>query len=179
MNQSFKPAAVLVSLLSLLAAACSSHCNAPAAVDTANEKKQIITMLDSFNTAAAKADFKTYFDFYADDAVFTGTDATERWVKPAFMTWAKPFFDRGRAWSFTSIQRNIYFDKAGNTAWFDELLNTQMKICRGSGVVVKEGNSWKIKQYILSAMIPNDKMDSVVPMKARQEDSIISKLSGK
>jgi hypothetical protein len=35
------------------------------------------------------------------------------------------------------------------TAWFDELLNTQMKICRGSGVS-KVGNDWKIKHYVIN-----------------------------
>jgi hypothetical protein len=77
-----------------------------------------------------------YFNFYTDDAVFTGTDATERWNKKEFMVWAKPFFDRGRAWNFTSIQKGIFIlTKVASLAWFDELLNTQMKICRGSGVV--------------------------------------------
>jgi hypothetical protein len=30
------------------------------------------------------------------------------------------------------------------------LLNTQMKICRGSGVLVKIDGEWKIKHYVLS-----------------------------
>jgi hypothetical protein len=47
-----------------------------------------------------------------------------------------------KAWSF-ALERHIYFDKTGKTAWFDELLNTQMKICRGSGVLVKIGQSGK------------------------------------
>ena len=144
--------------------------------DTANEKKQVIAMLDSFNIAAAKADYKTYFNFYTDDAIFTGTDATERWDKKSFMAWAKPIFDKGHAWDFTAIDRHIYFDKTGSIGWFDELLNTQMKICRGSGVVVKDGSEWKVQQYILSTTVPNDKLDSVIPMKAQQEDSIINKL---
>ena len=141
--------------------------------DFAKEKKQINAMLDSFNLAAANADFKTYFSFYTEDAIFTGTDATERWDKAAFMIWAKPIFARGRAWNFSALERNIYFANTGNMAWFDELLNTQMKICRGSGVLVKEGNAWKLKQYILSATIPNDKMDAVIQMKAQIEDSLI------
>jgi len=176
MIQVLKRATIVISVLSLSCAACSSNCNTPAAVDTANEKKQIIAMLDSFNRAAAKADYTAYFDFYADDAIFTGTDATERWDKKAFMAWAKPIFDKGRAWNFTSLERNIYFDQSGKLAWFDELLNTQMKICRGSGVVVKEGTAWKVKQYILSATVPNDKLDSVIAMKTKQEDSIINVL---
>jgi len=176
MKQVQKPAAILLAVLSLLYVACSSPGSAPAVVDTANEKKEIIVMLDSFNQAAAKADYKTYFNFYTEDAIFTGTDATERWDKKAFMAWAKPIFDKGRAWSFTALERNIYFDQSGKFAWFDELLNTQMKICRGSGVVVKEGSAWKIKQYILSTTVPNDKLDSVIGMKTKQEDSIINVL---
>lgn len=145
--------------------------------DTATAKKQINAMLDSFNAAAARADFNTYFNFYTDDAIFTGTDATERWGKKEFMNYAKPYFDKGRAWSFTSLGRHIYFDKTGSLAWFDELLNTQMKICRGSGVLVKQGNNWKVQQYILSATVPNDIMNDVIKLKAPVEDSIINKLS--
>ncbi len=139
---------------------------------------EINAMLDSLNRAAAQADFNTYFNFYADNSVFTGTDATERWNKKEFMAYAKPYFDKGKAWNFTSLERHIYFDTSRNYAWFDELLNTQMKICRGSGVLVKRDNGWKVKQYILSATIPNPIMDSVTNMKASAEDELIKKLQG-
>ena len=179
MRQTRMPAMVVVAALLLLYSACSSPQKDEQPMDTGAEKKHINAMLDSFNLAAAKADYKAYFDFYTEDAIFTGTDATERWDKKQFMVWAKPHFDKGRAWAFTAIERHIYFDKTGTVAWFDELLNTQMKICRGSGVVVKEGDAWKVKQYILSTTVPNDKLDSVIVLKARQEDSIIHKLTGK
>lgn len=151
--------------------------NTVTTIDTTLEKRQINALLDSFNAAAARADYNAYFNFYADGAIFTGTDATERWDKNEFMKWAKPYFDRGRAWSFKALQRHIYFAKSGDIAWFDELLNTQMKICRGSGVLVKQGNEWKIKQYILSATVPNELMNSLIKMKAAKEDSIINTLS--
>ncbi|MEP7251958.1 MAG: nuclear transport factor 2 family protein [Ginsengibacter sp.] len=153
--------------------ACSQANKIVPPTDTVAAKNQISALLDSFNVAAAKADYDRYFDYYTDDAIFTGTDATERWDKKEFMVWAKPYFDKGHTWNFKAIDRHIYFDSTGNTAWFDELLNTQMKICRGSGVLVKVGNEWKMKQYILSATIPNDLMDSVVTLKAPIEDSII------
>ncbi len=159
-----------------------TSCNQPAAttnnaaIDTTKEKQLITAMLDSFNRAAAKADYNTYFNFYTADAIFTGTDATERWDKNAFMKWAKPIFDKGRAWSFTALERHIYFNKTGSLAWFDELLNTQMKICRGSGVLVKEGNNWKVQQYILSTTVPNELLDSVIKIKSPIEDSLIKKL---
>lgn len=151
----------------------------PTSIDIAGNEKQIGSMLDSFNVAAARADFDAYFNYYTEDAIFIGTDATENWNKKAFMVWAKPYFDKKKAWNFTSIQRNIYFGKYGDIAWFDELLSTQMKICRGSGVVVKQNNEWKVQQYVLSMTIPNSLSDSIVKMKAPVEDSLINKLPGK
>ena len=164
----------LIACIILFFAACTN--NAP---NAANDEKQIAVMLDSFNAAAAKADYNKYFSYYTDDAIFTGTDATERWDKKAFMAWAKPIFDKGHAWNFTALDRHIYFDKDGDLAWFDELLNTQMKICRGSGVLVKQGNEWKVQQYILSTTIPNDQLDSIIKIKTRVEDSIINMLQKK
>lgn len=143
-------------------------------VSTTDSKAQIISMLDSFNLAAANADYNNYFKHFTEDAVFIGTDATERWNKKSFMAWAQPFFNKGKAWNFTAIDRNIYFDKTGNMAWFDELLKTQMKICRGSGVVIKEADEWKIEQYVLSATIPNNLIDSITKLKTPVDDSIIN-----
>jgi len=148
-------------------------------VDNKAAEANIINTLDSFNIAAAKADYNAYFNYFTVDAIFIGTDANERWDKKAFMTWAKPFFDKGKAWNFTSINRHIYFDKSGTTAWFDELLNTQMKICRGSGILIKQKNKWKIQQYVLSVTIPNSKLDSIVKTKTAIEDSIINTLTRK
>lgn len=140
------------------------------------EKTEIATMLDAFNVAAAKADYKTYFDFFAEESTFIGTDATEIWDKKAFIIWAKPYFDKKKTWNFTSLKRNIYFSKDGKLAWFDELLNTQMKICRGSGVVEKINGTWKVKQYVLSMTVPNDVSDKVVVEKTTIEDALIEKL---
>ena len=92
------------------------------------------------------------------------------------MDWSKPFFDKGKAWSFTSLKRNISFSSDGKYAWFDELLDTQMKLCRGSGVLEKIGNQWKIKQYVLSQTIPNDVNDEVIKIKSLIEDPMISNL---
>ncbi|UWX62304.1 nuclear transport factor 2 family protein [Chryseobacterium oranimense] len=143
------------------------------------DKAEIGTMLDGFNVAAAKADFNTYFNYFADESTFIGTDATEVWDKKAFMIWAKPHFDKKKTWNFTSLKRNIYFSKDGKLAWFDELLDTQMKICRGSGVVEKINGSWKVKQYVLSVTVPNDVVDKVVVEKAPIEDVLIQELKTK
>ena len=137
------------------------------------QEKNINKLLDDFNSYAAKADFKNYFDCFAEESSFIGTDATEVWNKKEFMEWAKPYFEKGKTWDFKSLQRNIYFSKDGNYAWFDEVLDTQMKICRGSGVLEKIGGKWKVKQYVLSMTIPNDVISDVLKAKSPIEDKLI------
>jgi hypothetical protein len=137
-------------------------------------KDSINIMLDKYHEAAAQAQFNDYFDYFDDDAIFTGTDATERWDKKSFMDWSKPYFEKGKAWSFTALERNIFLSADGKFAWFDELLDTQMKICRGSGVVSKTDKGWKIKQYILSMTIPNSQLKGILLLKSHEEDSVIA-----
>lgn len=142
-------------------------------------QQEVASVLDSWHKAAAKAQFDAYFDVMADDAVFIGTDAKENWNKTAFQTFAKPYFDKGKAWNFTPIERHVFVDKSGKLAWFDELLSTQMKVCRGSGVLVKIGKDWKIQHYVLSMTIPNENVNEVVKIKTPLEDALLMKLTSK
>ena len=148
----------------------------PTTASIQSEKQNIITVLDNWHKAAGEANFNNYFNAMSDESIFIGTDATENWNKKAFQEFAKPYFDKGRAWNFTALERHIYFDATGKTAWFDELLNTQMKICRGSGILIKEGSEWKIKHYVLSMTIPNNNTNDVIKIKAPIEDALIQKL---
>lgn len=147
--------------------------------NTDSDKKKINTILDSWHKAAVNTEFDNYFSYMTTNGVFIGTDATENWQLDAFKAFSKPYFDKGKAWDFKCLQRNIYFDKSQNTAWFDELLDTQMKICRGSGVLIKEGKNWKIAHYVLSMTIPNDNTDEVVKIKEKIENGVIEKLKAK
>ena len=140
-----------------------------------SEEQIVNSVLDNWHKAAAAANFENYFNLMTDDAIFIGTDATENWNKTAFQAYAKPHFDKGKAWSFITIERNVFFSTNGKTAWFDELLNTQMKICRGSGVLVKENGKWKIKHYVLSMTVPNDFSKEVIQIKSKIEDKILHK----
>lgn len=165
--------------LSIVSLAASLYLNIPATVNTADETKIINTLLDDWHAAAGRADYTAYFDKIADNGHYMGTDATENWDKKSFAIWAKPYFDKGKAWNFKALERHIFFSADGKTAWFDELLNTQMKICRGSGVLTKQGKTWKIEQYVLSMTVPNDVVDQATPLKAKYEDAIIEKLKAK
>ena len=138
-----------------------------------DNKNEINVVLNDWHKAASAANFNDYFSALTDDSIFIGTDATENWNKTEFEAFAKPYFDKGKAWNFTPIERHIYFSEDKKTAWFDELLDTQMKICRGSGILVKINNTWKIKHYVLSMTIPNDNTDEVVKIKSPLEDVIL------
>ena len=139
-----------------------------------NTEQDVTENLDAWHKAAAEANFNIYFNLMTNDAVFVGTDASEHWELEAFKAYSKPYFDKGRAWSFTVLERHIYQGDA-NIAWFDELLKTQMGVCRGSGVMKFEDGTWKVAHYVLSATIPNERMNAVIPIK-EAEDAIIIKV---
>ena len=108
------------------------------------------------------------------DGVFIGTDATENWQNDDFREFSKPYFDRGKAWNFIPLERHIYFNKNKSVAWFDELLDTQMGICRGSGVLQETETGWKIAHYVLSIAIPNENVEEITKMKKSFDEKLIS-----
>ena len=142
-------------------------------------KSAIDSMLDEWHLAAANADFDAYFGLMTDDGVFLGTDATENWQNAEFRTFSKPYFERGKAWNFTAVERNIYLDANGETAWFDEVLDTQMKLCRGSGVVKKIGDEWKVAHYVLSIAVPNENVKALVAIKKDRDSVLLQQFKSK
>ncbi|WP_127140886.1 nuclear transport factor 2 family protein [Flagellimonas marinaquae] len=143
------------------------------------DKEVIHNVLDGWHKDAANADFESYFGKMTEDGVFLGTDATENWQNDEFRAFSKPYFDRGKAWSFTAVERNIYVDESGEFAWFDELLDTQMKICRGSGVLKKINGQWKIAHYVLSIAVPNEFVDELVQIKEEKDNALLQELKNK
>lgn len=122
-----------------------------------SEATAVAKVLDAFHTAAAKADEEAYFALLAPNAVFLGTDATERWDKTAFRAFAHPHFSQGKGWTFTPRDRHVDLSRDGKVAWFDELLDSATYgECRGTGVLEKTDGGWKITQYHLTIPMPND-----------------------
>jgi len=121
------------------------------------DEQAVSGVLDTLHDAASKAQFDRYFGLFADDGIFFGTDATERWTIAEFKAYAKPSFDKGRGWTYHKTERHIFLSSDGRTAWFDERLeNANYGKCRGTGVLVKVDDAWKIAQYNLTIPIPND-----------------------
>jgi hypothetical protein len=129
-----------------------------------NDSTEINAFIDQWHLAAAKADSVAYFESMAGNSIYIGTDASERWSKTQFMTFARPFFKRGKAWDFKPYDRDLHISSDGQYVWFSELLTTRMGVCRGSGIISLTPGGWKIEQYHLSATVPNILMDDFIRM---------------
>lgn len=124
---------------------------------TLQKENSVEDVLDNLHRFAAEADGKAYFDLFAKDAVFMGTDASERWDVEAFMKYAMNRFDSGEGWKYKSLKRSVYYADERNIAWFDEVLvNEKYGEFRGTGVLKRENEHWKIVQYNLLLPIPNE-----------------------
>lgn len=154
------PKFILMLLFLLLSTFLSAQSTQDVIVVDSALKVSVNIFMDDWHAQASEADI-TYFDKIAKDGIYIGTDATELWTKDEFYIWAKKYFDQGKAWSFTTIDRNIYFSDDKQYAWFDELLNTGMGVCRASGVLQRFGSGWQIKHYHLSVAIPNENMEEI------------------
>ncbi len=124
-------------------------------------------VLDLLHERASKADERGYFELFTPDAIFLGTDASERWTTEQFRAYAAPAFTKGKGWTYHPTARRISANPAGDCVWFDEdLLHDRYGRCRGSGVLVRmelNGRTqWRIVQYNLSVPIPNEHLVNAV-----------------
>tara|TARA_B100000929_G_C15407653_1_gene386845 strand:+ start:195 stop:677 length:483 start_codon:yes stop_codon:yes gene_type:complete len=138
-----------------------------------NSTKVVEETLDNWHLAAAEANYENYFNLMTEDAVFIGTDASENWQLEEFKSFSKPYFDKGKAWTFHPLERNIYFSKNYKTAWFDELLETDLGICRGSGVLTLTKDGWKIQHYVLSITIPNENVSEIKELNQTHDTALL------
>jgi nucleoside-specific outer membrane channel protein Tsx len=137
-----------------------SSCNR----NPANTNKNVADFIDQWHQAASDANLDLYFDMMSENAIYIGTDASERWTKKEFYNFCEPFFTKGKTWDFKAFNRQIYFSEDKQTLWFDELLNTWMGICRGSGVIEKINGELKISHYHLSVTLKNEKVNEFLQM---------------
>ena len=156
-------AATLAALLSACAAAPSGggYVADPASLPAVEPEQAhaVARTLDSLHAAAARADGPGYFAHFAPDAVFVGTDVSERWTLPEFRAYADPIFAQGRGWTYTARTRTVTLAPLACrcVAWFDEVLDSESYgTSRGTGVLVRGPGGWKVAQYALTFPIPNE-----------------------
>ena len=126
-------------------------------LSTAEDYKndEINALLDGLHQDAHEGNFQSYFARYTSDAIFLGTDKTERWTIDEFKAYAKPAFADGNGWTYSVVERNWEGD--GDIRWFDEILfNEKLGHCRGTGVVQLIEGEWKILHYALTMLVPNE-----------------------
>jgi ketosteroid isomerase-like protein len=142
---------------------------------SADPLRSVAATLDAFHGAAARADLETYLGLLTPEAVFLGTDGSERWQGEEFRQFVSGHFNERQGWAYTADNRHVTLSADGRLAWFDEALtNAKYGQCRGSGVLVLEAGIWRIDQYNLSVPVPNDLMESVVAsIRAMESDASV------
>ena len=128
-----------------------------------DDRAAIDAVLDDFHDAAASADAERYLGHMTDEAVFMGTDEWERWPKrPDFTEYVAMRFENG-GWSYRSVERHV--EISGDTAWFDEVVFSERNgRFRGTGVLVRDEDRWKIAHYAMSFLIFNENWQEVVEL---------------
>ena len=136
-----------------------------AAAPLETPEEDVAAAIDALHAAAARADGPAYFALFTPDARFIGTDATERGTLSEVRAYAEPYFARGQGWTYTPVERTVTIAPVQClcVAWFDEVLDSDSYgVTRGSGVLRKTRDGWKIEQYVLSFAVPNARADAVV-----------------
>ncbi|MHC1776885.1 MAG: nuclear transport factor 2 family protein [Lentimicrobium sp.] len=132
--------------------------------------------ISQWHESAAASNHAAYIGAMAADGIYIGTDATEYWTTNEFSAWSKPYFDQEKGWNLKKVNRHIYLSVSGEFAWFDELLDTGMGLCRGSGVLQKKDGHWLICHYVLSPTVPNDLTNQVKSLKSGVDSLLIRDL---
>ena len=119
--------------------------------------------LEAMHAAAARSDGVAWADRLAPGLVWVGNETSERWDREAFLGFAAPVFARGEGWVYSARdaggQRHVTLapDPCACVAWFDEVLDSvTYGTARGEGLLVRDGETWRVLRYALSYPIPND-----------------------
>lgn len=155
-----------IGMLATTASGCGAQQTA-SGFDRVAATAAVSSVLDALHHNASVANEEAYFGLFAPEGVFFGTDATERWTVAEFRAYAHPFFSRGRGWTYVLRPgtRHIEFDPTGTVAWFDEILdNASYGETRGTGVIRRAGEQWRIAQYHLTIPVPNALADTLVAL---------------
>jgi ketosteroid isomerase-like protein len=129
------------------------------------QEKTLDPIINEWHQNAANAAFDAYFGITTDDFVFLGTAPEERWSKDEFKAFCRPYFDKKSTWNFTPSSRQWNFSNDGNTAWFDERLDTWMEGCRGTGILSKIDGKWYLAYYNLHVLIENEKIKPFIELR--------------
>ncbi|MDP5132561.1 MAG: nuclear transport factor 2 family protein [Paraglaciecola sp.] len=138
------------------------------ASETTADDSKINSVLDDLHDAASKAQKERYLALFTEDGVFMGTDDWERWTRPdEFDAYVETGFNKG-GWTYFPVERHIQYAPDGNTAWFDEITESpKWGRFRGTGVLIRHADNWKVAHYALSFLVPNEAWEQVSKMSTK------------
>lgn len=127
-------------------------------VDIASEETQVNTVIDQVIEVMETENMELFSKIFAHDAdmVIFGTDASERVVGyDALKAVMEEQFAATENSSLSVRDRTIKVHDSGEVAWFSEIIDWDMVFqgqavklegMRGTGVLVKQNNSWVVVQ---------------------------------
>ena len=150
--------AALAGLLAALVIFAPAKASPPAEAQAEAE-----AVLDSLHRYASEAALEPYLSLFTEDGVFLGTDRSERWPLAEFAPYVAARCATGTGWTYHPAERQLAFSEDGTLAWFDEVVvGTRMGPCRGTGVLRKTAEGWRIAHYSLTLLVPNNLAQGVV-----------------
>lgn len=179
MNSAFFPAhrnwAALITLVVVSSVSCAGPrrdsaegldaLGSGSEVDRGALRRSAEQVLDDWHQAASVGDRDRYLDHFAPDAVFLGTDQTERWNLAELTAFVDEHFEPGKGWTYVPFERDTMLEVGAGLAWFDELLsNDSYGVVRGTGVLRHVEGTWRIVHYSLTFVIPNGVARDVVEL---------------
>jgi hypothetical protein len=147
-----------------------SQCKLKIVPNKYDRKATLIKFIDKWHKDASEGNFEAYFNAIDQDGIYIGTDPDEYWTKQEFLEWSRSYFEKGKAWSFETIERNTFFADDEDLVWFSEKLNTSMGVCHATGIAEHSIEGWKIKYYQLSVTVPNELLKDFIKLKKNYKE---------
>lgn len=143
--------------------AAETDSEAPTSPTESELREEANRVVDDWHLAASGADRDRYLGHFAPDAVFLGTDPDERWDISSFTAYVDTYFAPPyQGWTFEPSDRHVVLGLNSEIAWFDEKLSSKKYgSVRGTGVLRRVGDSWKISHYSMTLAVPNGAMEAV------------------
>lgn len=151
-------------------AAAAAAAAATSASSTAKLREEAERVIDDWHAAAASGDRDGYLGGMTPGARFLGTDSTERWDMSQFTAYVEEHFKPGSGWTFQPADRVLLMSASGEVAWFDErLASASYGELRGTGVLERIDEAWRVAHYSMTFTVPNDVAGEVVDAVGRSE----------
>lgn len=142
----------------------------PPAVEEVSESETqaaVRAVVTDFHQAASEADRERFFAHLAEDAVFFGPGATDRFDVERL----RERFTEVIGWMAEPTEQHFAVSDDETLAWFDErLASRRLGELRTSGVLRPEAGAWKIVQFHVALPVPNGLLE-VLARKLRAHDA--------